>query len=71
MQQQVVTELVQAQFNTERLTVELRAILLEGEKRWQLLSDYAILQKEFGGAGSSQRVAQRMVRILKLNTIKR
>ncbi len=62
----VVTELLQKQVNATNIARELQTILPDGERNAQMLSDYADLKQVMGSAGSSQRVAKRMVETLKL-----
>jgi lipid-A-disaccharide synthase len=56
MDREVVTELIQGDFNKKRLKKELTAIL-ETEKREQLFLDYYELEKILGGRGASDKAA--------------
>ncbi len=60
MDQEVVTELIQNEFNPERLEKELQAIL-EGPKRSQIFEDYHDLELKLGGKGASAKVAKLIV----------
>jgi lipid-A-disaccharide synthase len=64
MDKDVVTELIQNDFNPERLKKELDSILNK-EKREQMFLDYFELEKKLGGQGASQLTAK-----LIYNTIK-
>lgn len=57
MNRNVVTELIQSDLNTKRLTSELQAIL-KPEKREQLFLDYYELEKQLGGKGASDNTAK-------------
>ncbi len=57
MDREVVTELIQGDFNKKRLEHELN-LILKGEKRNQLLADYTILEQKLGGTGASQKAAE-------------
>ncbi len=59
-----VTELIQDDFNSEKLFKELTAILQEDTRKRQL-SDYEELEEKLGGQGASQKVAHLMVSYLK------
>ena len=56
MDQEVVKELIQNDFNEKTLEVELHKIL-EGDKRKELLANYDILEQKLGGAGASDKTA--------------
>ncbi len=58
MKREVVKELIQDDFNPKKLEVELRAILLDKERRAQLATDYASLREKLGGAGASEKAAE-------------
>ena len=64
MDTEVVTELIQNDFNSERLQKELHAIL-DTKKREQIFLDYFDLEKKLGGQGASDLTAK-----LIFNTIK-
>lgn len=53
----VVTELIQADFNTKRLKTELTAIL-DPYKRASMFLDYYDLEKALGGRGASENTAK-------------
>ncbi len=65
MDREVVRELIQWDMTMPKAVAELRAILPGGEKREQMLADYALLREAVGGAGASERFAARMVELLK------
>ncbi|WP_296382226.1 lipid-A-disaccharide synthase [Winogradskyella sp.] len=56
MDREVVTELIQGDFNKKRLKKELTAIL-ESENREQLFLDYYELEQKLGGSGASDNTA--------------
>lgn len=59
-----VTELIQHDFNFERLKKELQSILSEG-KRTNIFENYLILEDKLGGKGASVQVAKHVVKTLK------
>ncbi len=64
MDKEVVTELIQDDFNTERLKKELDAIL-DTEKREHMFLDYFELEKKLGGQGASELTAKLIFNTLK------
>lgn len=60
MDRQVVTELIQDQFNKPNLTVELRK-LIDPSYREKLLTNYDLLEIKLGGKGASDKVASLIV----------
>lgn len=56
MDKEVVTELLQNNFNSATLKRELDAIL-ESKKRQSMLLDYEILEQKLGGKGASKKTA--------------
>lgn len=61
---EIVTELIQGDMNAKKLKKEL-ALVLEGEKREQMLEDLSELRSALGGPGASQRAADAIVNHLK------
>ncbi|MGY0391711.1 lipid-A-disaccharide synthase [Bizionia sp. KMM 8389] len=57
MDREVVTELIQSDFTTKRLKLELDKIL-ESEKRAKLFSEYYELEQKLGGKGASAKTAK-------------
>ena len=57
LNKEVVTELIQGDFNTERITKELSSIL-EGPVREAQFEAYHELETKLGGTGASQNVAE-------------
>lgn len=57
MDREVVRELIQDELNTRNLKTELQAILT-GDKRQNVLADYAVLKDKLGGVGASQNAAE-------------
>ncbi|HJY11545.1 MAG TPA: lipid-A-disaccharide synthase, partial [Flavobacterium sp.] len=64
MDQEVVTELIQADCNTKRIREELQK-LLEPQYREKLLKNYDILEQKLGGVGASKKTAKLIVADLK------
>ncbi len=64
MNKPVVTELIQNDFNTKRLQLELNAILAT-EKREEIFLQYFELEKRLGGKGASEKTAQLIYNTLK------
>lgn len=60
MDKQVVTELIQDDFNTKRLTKELR-LILDDYERTKYFINYYDLEKKLGGKGASEKVAKFIV----------
>ena len=60
-----VAEVLQSGLDTARAERELRAILPGGEKRERMLADFRELRTVIGGPGASDRVAARMVELLR------
>ncbi len=63
MDQEVVTELIQEECNTQNIKTELQKIL-SPDYRKVLLANYAKLEEQLGGGGASQKTAQLIVRSL-------
>ncbi len=57
MDKEVVTELIQGDFNSKRLKSELD-IILKGETRKAQFLDYYYLEQKLGGKGASQKTAK-------------
>lgn len=60
-----VAEILQSGLDTTRAERELRAILPGGEKRERMLADFRELRTIIGGPGASDRIAARMVALLR------
>ena len=56
MDEEIVTELIQNDLNTENLVKELNAILV-GETRQKMLDDFGFLRQKLGGRGASDHAA--------------
>lgn len=56
MDKEVVTELIQNDFNKNNLKSELNKIL-QGDSRKKMLDNYAVLEERLGGVGASEKVA--------------
>jgi lipid-A-disaccharide synthase len=63
MDEEVVTELIQEDFN-KKIKIELQRIL-EPNHRTQLLQKYEILEKKLGGTGASEQTAKLIITSLK------
>jgi lipid-A-disaccharide synthase len=57
MDKQVVTELIQHDFNAENLEKELKKVL-DPTNRIRIINDYKLLHEKLGGPGASERAAQ-------------
>ncbi|MBZ9628699.1 lipid-A-disaccharide synthase [Psychroflexus sp. CAK1W] len=64
MDREVVKELIQNEFNSKHLKLELDKIL-NPDQRERLLSDYKDLKTKLGGAGASRRTAELIVNSFK------
>ncbi|MFD2726929.1 lipid-A-disaccharide synthase [Hyunsoonleella rubra] len=64
MDKEVVTELIQNDFNKKRLKSELERIL-ESDNRTKMYSDYYELEKKLGGKGASEKTAKLIYESLK------
>jgi lipid-A-disaccharide synthase len=60
MDKEVVTELIQNDFNEKTLEEELHKIL-EGNQREQLFLNYFELEKKLGGKGASKKTAELII----------
>lgn len=66
-----VAEVLQSNLDTTRAERELRAILPGGEKRERMLADFRELRTVIGGPGASDRVAARMVALLRAEKLEK
>lgn len=64
MDSEVVTELIQNEFNEKRLKTELTSIL-ETTHRQTMLNNYEFLHQKLGGVGASNRTANLIVKVTK------
>ncbi len=64
MDKEVVTELIQSDFNSKRLKKELEKIL-DDQQREKLFSDYYDLEKALGGKGASEKTARLIFNAIK------
>ena len=65
MDQEIVKELIQGEFNEQSLKAELETIVVGGSKREKMLSDFNELAITLGGPGASKRTAELIVAALK------
>ena len=61
MDREIVTELIQNELNTKNLVEEL-GMILEGDKRLQILDNYSKLREKLGGKGASDKAAAIIVK---------
>ena len=61
MDREIVTELIQNELNTKNLVEEL-GMILEGDKRLQILDNYSKLREKLGGKGASDKAAEIIVK---------
>jgi lipid-A-disaccharide synthase len=66
MDREVVRELIQRDLNRDELTAELKNIIASGSKHDSIRRDYNELRGILGGSGASSRVAEDMVKNLKV-----
>ena len=69
LNRECVREIVVNKIDVEAVSNELSAILEGGSKRAKMLAEFAELQEMMGGEGSSHRVAQDIVKSLKVGSI--
>ncbi len=67
----IVKELLQAELNTRTLKAELDKILVSESIRQNMRNQYEELAKMLGGTGASARIAESMLRLLKVQPKKR
>lgn len=60
MDKEVVTELIQEEFNTKNIKKELTKIL-DPEYRQHLIQEYDLLEKKLGGTGASEKTARLII----------
>jgi lipid-A-disaccharide synthase len=58
-----ITELIQHDFNPDKIATELQAVLPGGNKLQTLLTDYATLRKNLQGHGASERGAEAIIEL--------
>jgi lipid-A-disaccharide synthase len=51
-------ELIQEDFTSDNVAAEIRAISVPGERRSQMLADYAAIRQALGGSGASKAIAE-------------
>lgn len=56
MNEEIVTELIQGDLNSKQLKKELR-LILDSDKRTELLKNYNLLEEKLGGSGASETAA--------------
>jgi len=65
-----VSELLQNDYNKDRLTKELDSIIINGDKRESILKDYKELHRRVGKEGASERVAKGIINYLNNKNIR-
>ena len=65
MEKEVVKELIQFDFNTKRLRIELDKLLYDNNCREKILNEYITLKEKLGGRGASSKAANLMIKYLK------
>lgn len=65
MDREVVKELIQNDCNPRRIRMELTQILKGGDKRNEMLKDFAELKEILGGGGASKKVAQSLLKTIR------
>jgi lipid-A-disaccharide synthase len=66
MDKEVVTELIQTDFNTKNLKYWLDRLLFDKDYREQMLTDFDELRQVLGNAGASKRAAEMVTKNIKL-----
>lgn len=64
LNRECIKELLQRNFNVQRLTTELDSILPGGKNRERMLQDYIELEQVLGGVGASERAAAEIMLML-------
>ena len=64
MNKEVVKELIQNDFNSTNLKIELDKILMNENNRAQILNDYKGLKAKLGKGGASEKAADEIIRFL-------
>jgi lipid-A-disaccharide synthase len=64
MNEPIVTELIQGDFNSKKLKNELDTILFDNSKRNNMLQNMLRLKKTLGGSGASEKTARIMLKTL-------
>ncbi len=65
MDQEIVKELIQHEFNTTRLVKELKNLTENSEYRKSIIDNYTTLRQKLGGSGASENAAKAITRFLK------
>jgi lipid-A-disaccharide synthase len=65
LNESILAELIQRDFNEKRIKEELSVILTDAGLRTKILRDYTELRKKLGGSGASKKAAERMLSYLK------
>ena len=58
LDKEVFKELIQEDFTSENVAAEIQAISAPGERRSQMLADYAAIRQALGGSGASKAIAE-------------
>lgn len=61
LDKEAVKELIQSDFNKEKVAQELKALLNNAERKEKMKADYNALHEILGGSGASQRTASMML----------
>ncbi len=64
LDQMSISELIQGDANNRNIIKELEAILISGDKRAKVLSDYGVLHAKLGAGGASKIVASQLLKSL-------
>ncbi len=65
MDRQIVKELIQHEFNVDRIVTELKNILENRETRQNIIENYTKLRHKLGGKGASENAAKAVIRFVK------
>ena len=58
LDKEVFKELIQEDFTSDNVAAEIRAVSAPGERRSQMLADYAAIRQALGGSGASTAIAE-------------
>jgi len=67
MDKPLIKELLQGDMNEKQMQQELRAIIIEGDKRKKMIEDFKALHQLLGGQGASKRIAYKLYNYIKQN----
>lgn len=57
LNKEVFKELIQEDFTSDNVAAEIKALSAQGQRRDQMLADYALIRQALGGSGASKEIA--------------